>query len=64
MIGAVIDQYGAMGVGFVVDRVTLGQIFLRVLRFSSVNIFPPSLSILIHHPGMNDMSVSGSSSEM
>jgi hypothetical protein len=27
-------------VGFVVDRVTLGQIFLRVLRFSPVNIIP------------------------
>jgi hypothetical protein len=27
-------------VGFVVDRVALGQVFLRVLRFSLVNIIP------------------------
>jgi hypothetical protein len=36
---------------------------LRVLRFSPVSIIPPSISILIYHPGMNNMSVSGSSSE-
>jgi hypothetical protein len=34
-------------VGFVVGKVALGQIFLRVLRFSLVNIIPPSLSKLI-----------------
>jgi hypothetical protein len=34
-------------VGFVVDNVALGQGFLRVLRFSPVNIIPPSLSKLI-----------------
>jgi hypothetical protein len=28
-------------VGFVVDKVALGRIFLRVLRFSPVNIIPP-----------------------
>jgi hypothetical protein len=28
-------------VGFVVDKVALGQVFLRVLRFSPVNIIPP-----------------------
>jgi hypothetical protein len=28
-------------VEFVVDKVTLGQVFLRVLRFSPVNIIPP-----------------------
>jgi hypothetical protein len=28
-------------VGFVVDKVALGQVFIRVLRFSSVNIVPP-----------------------
>jgi hypothetical protein len=28
-------------VGFVVDKVALGQAFLRVLRFSPVNIIPP-----------------------
>jgi hypothetical protein len=27
-------------VGFVVDRVALGQVFLRVLRFSHVNFIP------------------------
>jgi hypothetical protein len=31
-------------VGFVVDKMALGQVFLRVLRFSPVNIIPPSLS--------------------
>ena len=30
-------------VGFVVDRVALGQVFLRVLRFSHVNFIPPVL---------------------
>jgi hypothetical protein len=28
-------------VGFVVDKVALGQVVLRVLRFSPVNIIPP-----------------------
>jgi hypothetical protein len=28
-------------VGFVVGKVALGQVFLRVLRFSPVNIIPP-----------------------
>jgi hypothetical protein len=40
------DQVRAR-VGFVVDKVALGQVFLRVLRFSPVNIIPPSLSKLI-----------------
>jgi hypothetical protein len=30
-------------VGFVVDKVALGQVFPRVLRFSPVNFFPPVL---------------------
>jgi branched-subunit amino acid transport protein len=34
-------------VGFVVDKMVLGQVFLRVLRFSPVTIIPPSLSKLI-----------------
>jgi hypothetical protein len=38
-------------VEFVVDKVAQGQIFLRVLRFSPVNIIPPSFSLLIYHPG-------------
>jgi hypothetical protein len=28
-------------VGFVMDKVTLGQVFFRVLRFSPVSIIPP-----------------------
>jgi hypothetical protein len=28
-------------VGFVVDEVALGQVFLRVFRFAPVNIIPP-----------------------
>jgi len=30
-------------VGFVLHKVTLGQIFLRVLRFPPVNVIPPML---------------------
>jgi hypothetical protein len=30
-------------VRFVVDKVALGQVFLRVLRFSPVNLIPPVL---------------------
>jgi hypothetical protein len=33
---------------FVVDRVALGQVSLRVLRFSSVGIIPPWLFILVY----------------
>jgi hypothetical protein len=32
---------GVNPVGFVVDKVALGQVFLRVLRLSPVNIIPP-----------------------
>jgi hypothetical protein len=28
-------------VGFVVGKVALGQVFLRILQFPSVNIIPP-----------------------
>jgi hypothetical protein len=38
---------GSIHVGFVVDNVALGQVFLRVLRFSRQYIIPPSLSKLI-----------------
>jgi hypothetical protein len=38
---------GSIHVGFVVDKVALGQVFPRVLHFSPVNIIPPSLSKLI-----------------
>jgi hypothetical protein len=33
-------------VGFVVDKVALGQVFPRVLRFSPVNFIPPVLHYL------------------
>jgi hypothetical protein len=39
----------SINVGFVVDKVELGQVFLLVLRISHVNIIPPWLSILIYH---------------
>jgi hypothetical protein len=38
-------------VGFVVDKVALGQIVLLVLRFSPVNIIPP----LLHYSSMYQM---------
>jgi hypothetical protein len=38
---------GSIHVGFVMDKVALGQVFLRVLLFSPVNIIPPSLSKII-----------------
>jgi hypothetical protein len=38
---------GSIYVGFVVDKVALGQVFLRALRFSPVDNIPPSLSKLI-----------------
>jgi hypothetical protein len=34
---------GSVHVGFVVDKVARGQVFLRVLRFSPVNFIPPVL---------------------
>jgi hypothetical protein len=34
---------GSVHVGFVVDKVALGQVFPRVLRFSPVNYIPPVL---------------------
>jgi hypothetical protein len=33
-------------VGFVVDKLALGQVFPRVLRFSPVNFIPPVLHYL------------------
>jgi hypothetical protein len=38
---------GSIHMGFAVDKVVLGQVFLRVLRFSPVNIILPSPSKLI-----------------
>jgi hypothetical protein len=37
---------GSVHVGFVVDKVALGQIFSPVLRFSPVNFIPPVLHYL------------------
>jgi hypothetical protein len=34
---------GSVHVGFALDKVALGQVFPRVLRFSPVNIIPPVL---------------------
>jgi hypothetical protein len=34
-------------VGFVVDKVAVGQVFIRVLRFYPVNIIPPRVPVLI-----------------
>jgi hypothetical protein len=34
---------GSVNVGFVVDKVALGQVFPRVLRFIPVNFIPPVL---------------------
>jgi hypothetical protein len=34
---------GSVHVEFVVDKVALGQVFLRVLRFSPVSFIPPVL---------------------
>jgi hypothetical protein len=36
-------------VEFLVEKVALGQIFLRVLLLSLVSIIPPWLSMLIYH---------------
>jgi hypothetical protein len=38
---------GSVNVGFVVDKVALGEVFLRVLRFFPVHIIPLWLSRLI-----------------
>jgi hypothetical protein len=56
------------GVGIVVDKVALGQVFLRVLRLPPVNIIPPwapffrKLKKIVHslfhsHPGTNNRPV-------
>jgi hypothetical protein len=37
-------------VGFVVDKVALGQVYLRVLRFYPANIIPPLLHIHLSLP--------------
>jgi hypothetical protein len=42
---------GSVRVGFVVDKVVLGQVSIRVLRFCTVSIIPPCLSTLVYHLG-------------
>ena len=39
---------GLVHVRFVVDKVTLGHVFLRLLRFSPVSIIPPLLRTHLH----------------
>jgi hypothetical protein len=41
--GLSLRRPGSVHVGFVVDKVALGQVFPRVLRFSPVNLIPPVL---------------------
>jgi hypothetical protein len=36
-------------VGFVMDEVALGEVFLQVPQFYLVNIIPPWFSMLIYH---------------
>jgi hypothetical protein len=42
---------GSVHVRFMVDKVALGQVFLRVLRFSPVSIIPPGLHTHISSRG-------------
>jgi hypothetical protein len=39
---------GSVYVGFVVDKVALGQVFLPVLQFSHVSMIPPMLHTHLH----------------
>jgi hypothetical protein len=50
-------------VGFVMGKVVLGQVLLRLIRVSPVNIMPPWLSIFIYLWGMNNRPVGSRSSE-
>jgi hypothetical protein len=42
---------GPVHVGFVVDKVALGQVSVRVIQFSPVGLIPPLLSTPIYHLG-------------
>jgi hypothetical protein len=56
-------MFGRVRVGFVLDKVALGQIFLRVLRFYPVSFISPRLHTHIGIIwGMNDRPVGGRSS--
>jgi hypothetical protein len=61
--GLSVRRPGSVHVEFVVDKVALGQVFLRVLRFSPVNIILLWLSILIYNLGVNNRPIGGRSSE-
>jgi hypothetical protein len=50
-------------VGFMVDKVALGQVFFRVLRFPPVNISFHRHSPNSYHLGNEQLSASGSSSQ-
>jgi hypothetical protein len=50
-------------VEFVVDKVSLGQDFLRVRQLSPVYIISPWFSMLAYHLGINNRPVGGHSSE-
>jgi hypothetical protein len=53
----------SVSVGLVVDKVRLGEVFLRVLRPSPVNVIPLWFSIIICHLGINNRPVGDHSSE-
>jgi hypothetical protein len=42
-------ETGSVHVGFVADKVALGQVSLRVIRGFPSNIIPPRLSTLVYH---------------
>jgi len=42
-------QLRPVRVGFVVDKFALGDVFIRVLKISSVSIIPPLLHTLLRH---------------
>jgi ABC-type sugar transport system permease subunit len=52
-----------VNMGFVVEKVTMGQVFFRVLWFFPVSVIPSCLSMLIYHLGMNNRPDAGRSSE-
>jgi hypothetical protein len=52
---------GSTDVGFVVDKVALGQVFLRLLLFSRQ--YHSTMALYTHTWGMNNRHVGGRSSE-
>ena len=50
---------GPVRVTFVVDKVTLGQVFLRILWVFPVNIFPKMLISFIHSFSIPEIQHSG-----